>query len=299
MTRKYNRNYFALIILSLSAAHAQSPASSLKWSPKRGAVALAEGDGSLVVSLNTSPATEWILGVRTDNSHAVDLVSARVHFADPSTYPKAHIRPIASVTDVSPGELSFSAGHVAVTTTGANEAILVLLTVPEGTTLTVNKNGQTVLSATPSGSLMLHNGELVPAKISGVRSLVTRLINPTQSEMGDHQEATKFPNGVYVATVPALVAHVSSFTKPVYPANAAPMPAGPPVPVFLRVLIDESGTVKTVSPMQGPTYLSGVCENALKQWAFKPFVDNGKPVRVSGSVVFMFHPGGVVQSPFF
>ena len=51
--------------------------------------------------------------------------------------------------------------------------------------------------------------------------------------------------------------------------------------VTLRVDVSETGTVEKVQPLSGHPLLIPAAVAAVKKWRYKPFVRNGKPVKVS------------------
>jgi periplasmic protein TonB len=49
--------------------------------------------------------------------------------------------------------------------------------------------------------------------------------------------------------------------------------------VELEVLISEAGAVETVTPVSGNPVLTKPAAECLKKWKFKPFVQDGNPVK--------------------
>lgn len=58
--------------------------------------------------------------------------------------------------------------------------------------------------------------------------------------------------------------------------------------VVIAVTIDEQGKVISAKASSGPEIFVAGCEEAAKQWTFNPFIDNDKPVKVSGELSFRF-----------
>jgi len=58
--------------------------------------------------------------------------------------------------------------------------------------------------------------------------------------------------------------------------------------VIVRMYIATSGDVEKVEPVSGDATLAKAAVAAAKQWKFKPYFRNGKPVRVTTDVPFDF-----------
>lgn len=76
--------------------------------------------------------------------------------------------------------------------------------------------------------------------------------------------------------------------KPIYPAEAREKKAGGAVSV--QVLIDESGKIISACAIQGARELHRAAESAALQARFSPTTLSGKPVKVSGVIVYNFVP---------
>lgn len=59
--------------------------------------------------------------------------------------------------------------------------------------------------------------------------------------------------------------------------------------VILKVLISENGEVETAEVVSGDPILAESALDAVKKWKFKPFIRNGKVVRVSTKLPFDFY----------
>ncbi len=71
-------------------------------------------------------------------------------------------------------------------------------------------------------------------------------------------------------------------TKPVYPAEAKAKHIQGKVKIHFR--IDKTGTPQEVVAVEGPLALRQASVDAVKQWKFKPYLLNNKPVRVETDV---------------
>lgn len=76
--------------------------------------------------------------------------------------------------------------------------------------------------------------------------------------------------------------------KPSYPAAAKAVKASGEVKV--QVIIDEAGTVVSAKAISGHPLLTQVSEQAALQSKFKPTTLEGKPVQVSGVILYNFVP---------
>jgi TonB family protein len=74
--------------------------------------------------------------------------------------------------------------------------------------------------------------------------------------------------------------------QPDYPLEAAA--AGIAGRVWIQLHISENGDVERTEVMGGDPLLAKAAESAMKQWKFKPFIKDGKPVPTSRKVPFDF-----------
>jgi protein TonB len=75
---------------------------------------------------------------------------------------------------------------------------------------------------------------------------------------------------------------------PTYPDAAKS--AGQPSSVVLQVLIGRDGTVQDAKFLQGSFLLARAAIDAVKQWHFKPYLLNGRPVSVQSTITLNFKP---------
>ena len=71
-----------------------------------------------------------------------------------------------------------------------------------------------------------------------------------------------------------------------YPAEAGEK--GIQGQVSLKILVSETGDVENVEVISGDPVLAKAAIEAVKKWKFKPFIKNGKPVKVSTKLPFDF-----------
>jgi periplasmic protein TonB len=75
--------------------------------------------------------------------------------------------------------------------------------------------------------------------------------------------------------------------QPTYPANAK----GQQGAVILEVLIARDGTVQDAKFLQGSLVFARNAIDAVRQWKFRPYTLNGRPVSVQTQVTLKFKPG--------
>ena len=73
---------------------------------------------------------------------------------------------------------------------------------------------------------------------------------------------------------------------PVYPADAKK--AGIQGHVQLRAIIDKTGKVEDIKVVSGPKELQQSAIDAVKQWLYKPYLLNGKPVEVKTTINIIY-----------
>jgi TonB family protein len=71
-----------------------------------------------------------------------------------------------------------------------------------------------------------------------------------------------------------------------YPAKAN----GQRGSVVLQLLIGRDGTVKDAKFLQGSLVFARSAIDAVKQWQFRPYSLNGRPVSVQSSITVSFRP---------
>jgi TonB family protein len=80
-----------------------------------------------------------------------------------------------------------------------------------------------------------------------------------------------------------LVNHVE---MPKYPDDA--LKAGTKGDVILKIVVDESGKIILVAPVEGESLLAAASIDALRGFRYRPYLLNGMPIRVESQVEFRF-----------
>ena len=83
----------------------------------------------------------------------------------------------------------------------------------------------------------------------------------------------------------ALAAAVSK-APPEYPATAKQLRLEGAVVV--EASISETGVVESVNPVSGNPVLTRAAVEAVKRWRFKPFTEDGTPVKAAATLTFAF-----------
>jgi periplasmic protein TonB len=92
------------------------------------------------------------------------------------------------------------------------------------------------------------------------------------------------PVDVPEATERGLLSNQPAIT---YPATAK----GQQGKVVLQVLIGRDGTVQDAKFLQGSLAFARAAIDGVRQWKFKPYVMNGRPVSVQTKLTMTFQPG--------
>ncbi|HWB86890.1 MAG TPA: energy transducer TonB [Bryobacteraceae bacterium] len=100
------------------------------------------------------------------------------------------------------------------------------------------------------------------------------------TSLGFAQEAPK-----KIAKGAVLTAAISR-VQPDYPIAARQLKIEGDVE--LEAVIGENGSVEKVTIVSGNPVLTRAAVEALKRWKFTPFVEGGKPIRVTAPVSFAF-----------
>lgn len=89
----------------------------------------------------------------------------------------------------------------------------------------------------------------------------------------------------------AIMEHeVLNKVEPVYPAKAKSERVQGAV--VLAVRIGRDGSVQDLQPVSGPRELGEAAIDAVKQWTYRPYLLNGRPVEVNTTVTVTFQLSG-------
>jgi TonB family protein len=101
---------------------------------------------------------------------------------------------------------------------------------------------------------------------------------------GAFESATVSPGGVRVS--PQAAQNVSMAVPPDYPLLARQMKVQGVV--SLQALIARDGTIQELQILSGPEILAAAAREAVKQWHFKPYLQNGQPVETQARITVNF-----------
>jgi TonB family protein len=59
--------------------------------------------------------------------------------------------------------------------------------------------------------------------------------------------------------------------------------------VVIEVTIDKTGSISRATVLKGPTLLTEAALAAVKQWKYRPYLQDGNPVEVESTVTVKFH----------
>jgi periplasmic protein TonB len=119
-------------------------------------------------------------------------------------------------------------------------------------------------------------------------SLKSQMASMTPDASGNKAPETALPS-IEPVNVPenAERALLTDQPAPAYPASAKAQQGT----VVLQVLIDRDGTVQDAKFLQGSLAFARAAIDGVKQWKFKPYVMNGRPVSVQTNLTIIFRPG--------
>jgi len=120
----------------------------------------------------------------------------------------------------------------------------------------------------------------IPAKSNAIHVDVGAGIAGTTAFEG----ATISPGGVRVS--PQAAQNVSLAVPPDYPLLARQMKVQGVV--SLQALIAKDGTIQELQILSGPEILAAAAREAVKQWHFKPYLQNGQPVETQARITVNF-----------
>lgn len=97
---------------------------------------------------------------------------------------------------------------------------------------------------------------------------------------------TAVAGGDHVRLSPQTTQNVSVSVPPDYPLLARQMKVQGAV--SLQALIARDGTIQRLEILSGPEILATAAREAVKQWHFKPYLQNGQPVETQARITVNF-----------
>src|SRR6202011_6320932 len=89
-----------------------------------------------------------------------------------------------------------------------------------------------------------------------------------------------------VEVSPQTAQSVTVSVPPDYPLLARQMKVQGAV--RLQALISRDGTIQELQILSGPSILATAAREAVKQWHFKPYIQNGQPVETQARITVNF-----------
>jgi protein TonB len=125
----------------------------------------------------------------------------------------------------------------------------------------------------------------VPAKSNAIHLDVDS--GATSSGSGTSTSTTAVVSvGDHVQLSPQTAQSVSVSVPPDYPLLARQMKVQGAV--RLQALISKEGTIQELQILSGPSILATAAREAVKQWHFKPYIQNGQPVETQARITVNF-----------
>ena len=114
---------------------------------------------------------------------------------------------------------------------------------------------------------------------------------PSQNTAGQRAQATPAevpvkPGGSNVQMSPEASQTVTRSVAPDYPMLARQMKVQGAV--ILQALISRDGNIEELHIVSGPDILAAAAREAVRQWHFRPFYQNGRPVQTQARVTVNF-----------
>ena len=139
-----------------------------------------------------------------------------------------------------------------------------------------------VAANTAPGSASSAAGPPIPS------SLKSQMASMVPDASGNKAPETALPS-IEPVNIPEATERALLTDQPAmaYPANAKGMQGT----VVLDVLVGRDGTIEDAKFLQGALAFARTAIDGVKQWKFKPYVMNGRPVSVETHLTIRFNPG--------
>ncbi len=126
----------------------------------------------------------------------------------------------------------------------------------------------------------------VPAKSNAIHLDVAPGATPSASSAPATTPNATVNTGDRVQLSPQTMQSVSVSVPPDYPLLARQTKVQGAV--HLQALISRDGTIQELQILSGPGILAAAAREAVKQWRFKPFFQNGQPVETQARITVNF-----------
>jgi periplasmic protein TonB len=126
----------------------------------------------------------------------------------------------------------------------------------------------------------------VPAKSNAIRVDVDSGATSTAASAATAVANPATGSGERVQLSPQATQSVTVSVAPAYPLLAREMKVQGAV--SLRALISREGSIQELQILNGPGILASAAREAVKQWHFKPYLQNGQPVETQARITVNF-----------
>ena len=126
----------------------------------------------------------------------------------------------------------------------------------------------------------------VPAKSNAIHLDVDSGATSSASGAAASATSVQVSAGDHVQLSPQTAQSVTVSVPPDYPLLARQMKVQGAV--RLQALISRDGTIQELQILSGPSILATAAREAVKQWHFKPYIQNGQPVETQARITVNF-----------
>lgn len=126
----------------------------------------------------------------------------------------------------------------------------------------------------------------VPAKSSAIHLDVDSGATTSAAPPANATVDRIVAGGGHVALSPPAAQNVTVSVPPDYPLLARQMKVQGAV--SLQALISRDGSIQELQILSGPGILAAAAREAVKQWHFKPYLQNGQPVETQARITVNF-----------
>lgn len=176
-------------------------------------------------------------------------------------------------------------------------------------TATAKKHVNSKVSAAPVGSTMTAHQETA-ASDSPVVATNRTILPPLDVEVvaGDTHSTLHPKSNVTRVEIPSDSNRAATMAKATNAAEREPLTAGAPElrqtvettypllgqharvqgSVVLQAVVGADGTIEDLRVLSGPAILSPAAEQAVREWHFKPYLQNGRPVETKARITVNF-----------
>lgn len=239
---------------------------------------------ALVLDLVGIPhSTGWAIGV------IVDDASPRIRLLHKA---RAGMAPLDGL---GANNLEVSTGLVRILNLPDEGRTSVFLNVPTDTELRVVRNGIDIVQARIKQSVLIKDGTLTEKPNHKINDFIKESIADFQPIPLERQEILRLPNGDFMVGLNMLRTHLISASTPKTMAVAPSQGALPYL--SLRIRVGVTGKVSDYQLLHGTPSQDLLA--SIRNWRFRPFILNGRPVAVTAQVAYVLNQTGIVTKAWY